>query len=141
MSNDCEWMTIKCNTESGINGSVDESEAMRFTRCECHFVVRSTTLGILVGTVDQDVVTSGWRASKSTIESSSAGLERCYIVPILKCVGAKIKIVVSSSRPIDLNSANNTVAVLSAEVRVVPCRSVFGSLELIRFGVTRSDST
>jgi hypothetical protein len=62
-------------------------------------------------------------------------------IPVRECVGAEINIVVRSCGAINLDRSNDTISVLTREVRVIPAGSIFSGLENIVFGVSWSDST
>lgn len=111
---------------------------MSLPRSQGYSVVSSATLRVLVGTVDENVVSSRRWATETTIKGTSTGLESSDVIPVRESVRAKVKIIISRSRAVDLNGTNNAIAVLAREMRVIPSRSVLGGLELIGFSITRS---
>lgn len=133
MSNHLEGMAIKRNTESGIDSSIDETEAVLLAGSKRDLVVGSAARCVLVLSVDQDVVTCWGRSAITAIESTGTGLVSGNVVPILHHLGSEVDVVVGGGRSVNNERGNHTVTVLSAEVRVVPGSSVLGSLEDVGF--------
>ena len=139
VGNDLESVTIKVYAEGCINSSVDDAQTMFLPGSEGNFIVRPTALGILVRTVDQDVITSWWCATQATIESTGTGLECCDIIPILEGISAKVDVVIGGCRAVNLYRSNDAISVLIRKMRVVPRRTVFRSLKLINLAIARSE--
>ena len=141
VGNNSERVSVEGNAHLRINSGVDDAKSVSLSRGECDVVVRPATLGVLVRAVDQNVVASRGCTTKAAVEGTCSGLEGCDVVPIGDSICAEVNVIVSSGRPVDLNSADDAVAVLSREVRVKPCSAVFSSAEQVRLGVARGDCT
>jgi hypothetical protein len=62
-------------------------------------------------------------------------------IPIGECICAEVDVVVRSCGTIDLDCSNDTVSVLTREVRVIPGGTVFSGLENIVLRVSWSNGT
>ena len=62
---------------------------------------------------------------------SVAQLIHVLVIEIGNWKGSKVNIIVGRSRPVDYDSSDNAVAILSREVRVVPCGTVLSGTESI----------
>jgi hypothetical protein len=106
VGDDLERVTVEGNTESSVNSRVDDSEAVLLSGRKCNSVVGAAALCVLVGSVNQDVVTSRRCSTKSEVEGTSSSLEGRNVIPILQNIGTEVDIVISSSRTVDLQGTD-----------------------------------
>jgi hypothetical protein len=106
-------MVVKRDTDVVLDGYVDEPKAVLLALLNRDCTVGPATVGVLVGTVDEDVVSRRSRTFVlQSLQSKRIDLECSLVVPIVDCVRTEIKIVVGRSGSIEDNSTDNTVAVL-----------------------------
>lgn len=106
-------MVVKRDADVVLDGDVDQSKAVLLALLDRDCTVGSATIGVFVGTVDEDVVSRRSRTLLlQSLQSKRIDLECSLVVPIVDCVRAEIKIVVGRSGSIEDNSTNNAVAVL-----------------------------
>lgn len=141
-------MTVKGNVEVVVRAGVNEADEMLLARSERVDVVRASRRTRLLA-VDEDRVGS-WRAVGALRERRH--LEEGLVVPVGQRQGTEVDVIVgrrrtciglvkvltmrsSAGRTIDDDGANDTVAVLAREMRVVPGRSVLSGTEDVGLGL------
>lgn len=72
---DSELMSVERDAHGGIDSGINNSKTVSLSTLQSHAIVTSSTLSILVGTIDEDIVTSGWWTTETTIECAGSGLE------------------------------------------------------------------
>lgn len=129
-ADDLHRMVVERDLDVVVDGHIDQSKEVLLALGDGDVVVLSTTLCVLVGAVDQDVV-SRWRAvlALKVDERVGGNLESSLVVPIRELVDTKIDVIVGRSRSVEEHRANNTVTVLVGEVRVVPRSTELSGLE------------
>lgn len=95
--------------------SVDQTETVSLARGQADHGILSITSGrVDVGTVDKDIVTSWWPSALCQDDN----LVRSLVVVVSQEKRTKVDIVVETGWAVDLDGPNDTIAVLSREVRV-----------------------
>jgi len=106
-------MVVKRDTDVVLDGDVDEPEAVLLALLDSDCVVRAAAVGVLVGTIDENVVSGGTRALLlQSLKGERIDLERSLVVPVVDHVRTKIEIVVGRGWTVEDNGSNDAITVL-----------------------------
>ena len=94
---------------------------MLLSWCELDIAVRASSSSILVGAVDENVVSEWWRPASLQVDVGTRfDCSSSLVVPVADCVSPEIEVIIGCCRAIDVDRAYDAVTVLGREMRVVP---------------------
>jgi hypothetical protein len=117
-----EIMIDQADGEGVFNRGVDDTEKMSLAGLEFHTVIGTTTLGVHMRAVEEDIVAvrSGSRRGNQRMLNVISGA----IIPISNREDTQIFVVWQRLRTIDLDCSDDSISVLRREMRMVPALSV-----------------
>lgn len=104
-----------------VDSSIDEAKSMLLSWCELDIAIRASTSSILIGAIDENVVREWWRTASLQVDVGTRfDGSSSLVVPVADCVCAEIEIIIGCCRAIDVDCADDTVAILGRKMRMVP---------------------
>ena len=101
---DLHWVVVKRDTNVVVNGDVDQPETVLLALLDSNSVVFATASCVLVGAVDEDVVTSRARTSVlKCLQGEGIDLVSGSVVPVVDHVRTQVEIVVGRCGTIEHN--------------------------------------
>lgn len=138
-SHDLHHVVVERNADVVVDRDVDQPQAVLLALLDRDLVVRSAALGVLVRSVDENVVSRRRRATiLQVLQCDGIDLEGSLVVPVVQHVRSQIDVVVGGGGTIEDHRSNDSVTVLRRKVSVVPRSSKLSRLEAVGLGVTRS---
>lgn len=125
---DSHVMLVEADLEVVISAGVDETKSVLLSFLNSVAMVSSSTLGILVCAIDEDIVGRWILSNDGTRELVDIG-KSCLIEPVLHRENAEVDIVIGSSGAINNDWTKDTVRVLRAVMTMVPRSAILGCNE------------